>query len=83
MFPILSLQVSWITKVSEDSTEAEDSVLGSQLVRTAGTTICPPNQASCEFTVELINDQVSYGHNYTMDPHLSGYLRSVADCSDN
>lgn len=52
-------QVSWIAKLSEDSTEAEDVALSSQLQRTAGTAICPGRQAFCYFNLSLVNDDVS------------------------
>lgn len=52
------LQVSWKTKLSESSTEAEDAVLGGQLHLTAGTTTCPALRDTCQLNITLINDQV-------------------------
>ena len=45
--------------MSETSDETQDVALSSQLVRTAGTSLCPGRQAYCFFNVSLIDDTVS------------------------
>ncbi|KAL4228132.1 hypothetical protein ACF0H5_013567 [Mactra antiquata] len=52
------VEVSWIAKVREDSSGPDDVVLSSQLVRTAGTAICPGRQAFCYFNITLIDDNI-------------------------
>ncbi|XP_069137444.1 adhesion G-protein coupled receptor V1-like isoform X2 [Argopecten irradians] len=52
------VEVTWTTKLALNSTEAEDTVLASQLMRTAGTTICPARQASCHFNITVRNDNI-------------------------
>ncbi|XP_061172919.1 adhesion G-protein coupled receptor V1-like [Saccostrea echinata] len=49
--------VSWKTKLSVSSTEAQDAVLGSQLQLTAGTTICPALEDTCQLNITLLNDE--------------------------
>ncbi|XP_052793587.1 adhesion G-protein coupled receptor V1-like [Mya arenaria] len=52
------VEISWLAKVSEDSTETEDVILASQLVRTAGTAICPGRKDVCLFNITLQNDDI-------------------------
>jgi len=53
------IQVSWIAKLREDSSSAEDTVLAGQLEKTAGTALCAARDASCTFTVKVKQDEVS------------------------
>ena len=56
---LLLFQISWVAKVRETSDETEDVALSSQLVKTAGTALCPGRQEFCFFDVSLVNDDVS------------------------
>ena len=57
---VYTLQISWIAKVSVDSSETEDVILASQLTRTAGTAKCPGRKDVCLFNITLNNDEVSF-----------------------
>ncbi|XP_033749541.1 adhesion G-protein coupled receptor V1-like [Pecten maximus] len=52
------VEVSWVTKLAVNSTEAEDAILASQLMRTAGTAICAARKASCHFNITVRNDNI-------------------------
>ncbi|XP_060082724.1 adhesion G-protein coupled receptor V1-like [Ylistrum balloti] len=52
------VEVSWVTKLALNSSEAEDAMLASQLMRTAGTAICAAREASCHFNITVKNDNI-------------------------
>ncbi|KAK3601208.1 hypothetical protein CHS0354_004408 [Potamilus streckersoni] len=52
------VEVSWVAKVNEMSTETQDVVLADQLEHTAGSAICPAQHAYCFFNVTLKNDNI-------------------------
>ena len=52
------LQISWEAKLRETSDKTEDVMLTSQLVKTAGTAMCPGRQEFCPLEISLVNDQV-------------------------
>ncbi|XP_053406312.1 adhesion G-protein coupled receptor V1-like [Mercenaria mercenaria] len=51
------IEITWKAKVSAESTEPEDALLGRQLETTSGTATCPPLQKHCLFNVTLIDDE--------------------------
>ena len=55
---IFYLQVSWQAKISLTSTQVDDVVLADQLVKTAGSVMCPAQQSLCTFDVSLKEDEV-------------------------
>ncbi|KAL3865787.1 hypothetical protein ACJMK2_043142 [Sinanodonta woodiana] len=52
------VEISWLAKVNETSTETQDVVLADQLERTAGSAICTAQQVYCFFNITLKNDDI-------------------------
>ena len=50
--------MSWQAKTSLTSTQVDDVVLADQLVKTAGSVMCPAQQSLCTFDVSLKEDEV-------------------------